>query len=168
MPEKDIILVIDDNKNNRSIFETNLEMQGFAVYFTENNIQASQKAKEILPDIILLNLMAPGTEEFRMLEHIKNDLNLFDIPIMTLAVKSMPDNIVNDLRKKSDDVLIKPFDVEIFSQKLKNLINIKRNQNIVKLNPNKKKQNSFEIKFKMQTRKAAFFQKNLSWPWLGM
>ena len=162
MSEKEIILVIDDNENNRAIFETYLGMQGFKVYFTKNDNQVLQKTRQILPDIILLNIVEPDADDCRILENLKNDPNLYDIPTMALTVKSSPENLINDLWEKANDVLMKPFDVEEFSQKVKNLIKIKKNQNAVTLNANKmtKQQDTFEIQSKMQTKKTAFFQKN--------
>jgi CheY-like chemotaxis protein len=162
MSEKEIILIVDDTESNRTIFETYLEMQGFKVYFTKNDNQVLQKTRQILPDIILLNIVEPDADDCRILEHLKNDPNLYDIPTMALTVKSSPENLINDLWEKANDVLIKPFDVEEFSQKVKDLIKIKKNQNAVILNANKmmKQQGTFKIQSKMQTKKTAFSQKN--------
>jgi DNA-binding response OmpR family regulator len=164
MPEKDIILVVDDNENNRAIFETYLEMQGFAVFFTENDNQLLQKTRQIMPDVILLNITVPATDDCLIFEKLKNDPDLFEIPTIALTVKFSPKTLVNDLRFMADDVLVKPFDVEEFSQKIKHLIKIRKNRSAVELNTTemKKNPNAFDVNFKMQTKQATIFQKNFA------
>jgi CheY-like chemotaxis protein len=153
MTETDIVMILDNNETNRAIFETYLEMQGFAVCFTPNREQALQKIKEVMPDMILVNMMVPLYDEFKILDDMINDPDLCDIPSMVLAVKYMPEHVEKILRTRADDFVVKPFDVNEFIEKISRLIHSRRNQNVVVFHPRglKNRQNGIEIKFKIRT-----------------
>ena len=153
MTEKDIVMILDNTETNRAIFETYLEMQGFAVCFTPNNEQALRTMKEVMPDMILINMTNPLYDEFRILDDVRNDPDLCDIPSMVLAVRSMPEHVEKSLRTRTDDFIVKPFDVNEFIEKITRLIHLRRNQNVVVFHPRvlKNRQNGIEIKFKMRT-----------------
>ena len=153
MTEKDIVMILDNTETNRAIFETYLEMQGFAVCFTPNNKQALQTMKEVMPDMILVNMTNPLNDEFRILDDVRNDPDLSDIPSMVLATKSMPEHVEKSLRTRADDVVVKPFDINEFLEKITRLIHSRRSQNVVVFHPKilKNRQSGIEVKFKMRT-----------------
>ena len=158
MTEKKVILVIDNNESNRAIFETYLEMHGFAVCFTENKEPAQQRAEKLLPDIILLNITGPEPDECQILERIKNNPVLSNIPTIVLSVKSLPDDLLDVLRKNADEFFIKPFDAQKCIARIKQLLHLNKNQDIVKLTTHKiKKQNLIKINFKFQAKQVAAF-----------
>ncbi len=161
MAEKESILIVDDNENNRDMFEIYLEMEGYAVHFAEDGKQGLHLAREIMPDIILLDIMMPVMDGFQMLEKLRKDPDLSDIPVMVLTVKTAPDNAVKALRMGADDYLRKPFDVDELIARINKLINLKHNQDFLKLKTKKLKdhQKSIEVQLKIWTKEATVFQK---------
>ena len=161
MAEKETILIVDDSENNREMFEVYLEMEGYAVHFAENGKQGLLLAKTIMPDIILLDLMMPVMDGFQMLEALRKDPDLSDIPVMVLTVKTAPDNVVKALRIGADDYLKKPFDVDELIARINKLIKHKRHQDFLKLKTKKlwDHQKALEGKLKVWSKEAEIYQK---------
>lgn len=145
-------MILDNTETNQAIFETYLEMQGFAVCFSPNSEKALQKIKEMMPDMILVNMANSLDNELKILDNLRNEPDLCDIPSMVLAVKSMPEHIEKVLRSRADDFIVKPFDVNEFIEKITRLIHSRRHQNVVVFHPKnvKNRQNGIEFKFKMR------------------
>ncbi|MFZ2632391.1 MAG: response regulator [Desulfosalsimonadaceae bacterium] len=161
MAEKESILIVDDNENNRDMFKIYLEMEGYAVHFAEDGKQGLAIAREIMPDIILLDIIMPVMDGFQMIEKLRKDPYLSDIPVMVLTVKTAPDNVVKALRMGADDYLKKPFDVDELIARIHNLIKLKHNQDVLKSKTKKLKdlQKTLEFKLQIWTKEAILFQK---------
>ncbi|MDO9263376.1 MAG: response regulator [Desulfosalsimonadaceae bacterium] len=161
MAEKESILIVDDNENNRNMFKIYLEMEGYSVHFAEDGEQGLAIAREIMPDIILLDIIMPVMDGFQMIEKLRKDPYLSDIPVMVLTVKTAPDNVVKALRMGADDYLKKPFDVDELIARIHNLIKLKHNQDVLKSKTKKLKdfQKTLEFKLQIWTKEAILFQK---------
>jgi len=147
MTDKTTVLIIDNTKSNQAIFKTYLEMQGFNVCFAENGNETLPAVRRILPDILLLNVGAPVRGAFNILEAIKNNPDLYDIPIMVLTAKQLPETDKKRLHTWSDAFLVKPFDVSDFLSKLLQLVRLAKDQNIVMLNAQKQKNRKKALAF---------------------
>ncbi|MEZ4549369.1 MAG: hypothetical protein R2860_04485 [Desulfobacterales bacterium] len=62
MTDNPTVLILDNTKSNQAIFKTYLEMQGFTVHFAENGNAALPTIRQIMPDIVLLNVAATVRE----------------------------------------------------------------------------------------------------------
>ncbi|WP_186441330.1 ATP-binding protein [Desulfamplus magnetovallimortis] len=104
------ILVADDNLNNRELLRDALEPMGFNVYMAANGKECIKLAHEIIPDVILMDLMMPEMNGFEAVHRIRkgNDPALKDTLIIAISA-----SVVNDSREKSfragcDAFLTKP------------------------------------------------------------
>ena len=104
------ILVVDDGAENRDVLRRRLERSAHAVETAENGRRALELLAERPFDLVLLDVMMPELDGFAVLEAIKGDPKLRDIPvIMISALDEMP-GIVRCIEHGAEDFLHKPFD----------------------------------------------------------
>jgi len=114
-----IILYVEDNAEHRLMMHTLLASRGFAVELARNGVEGAKLAKEVHPDLILLDLYMPKMDGFGLMEHLKKDPSTRDIPI--IVVSAWP---TGDHRRRAFDggaraFVAKPYD----TRSLVNLIN---------------------------------------------
>lgn len=104
------ILIVDDYENNLDVLEAKLAAEYYTVYRAQNGAQAIEIACEIIPDIILLDVMMPKISGLEVCEVLKNDYRTFHIPIIILTALNDATNKIKALRAGADDFLTKPID----------------------------------------------------------
>lgn len=104
------ILIVDDEYSGRETLQSVLEGEGYNLVMAENGPQAIAKAKSILPDVILLDVMMPGMTGFEVCEKIRNDPQVAEIPIIILTALDDRDSLLTGLKAGADDFISKPFD----------------------------------------------------------
>ena len=104
------ILVVDDGAENRDVLRRRLERSGYAVETAEQGRRALELLAQRPFDLVLLDVLMPELDGFAVLEAIKGDPKLRDIPvIMISALDDMP-GIVRCIERGAEDFLHKPFD----------------------------------------------------------
>jgi sigma-B regulation protein RsbU (phosphoserine phosphatase) len=116
------ILVVDDNDINRDICAINLEKLHLPLHFAENGAEGLALAKEVHPDLILLDIMMPVMDGFEMLRIIRQTERLDDIPVLMLTAKSETESIVKALELGANDYLKKPFAEEEMVARVQTLL----------------------------------------------
>ncbi len=92
MSEKDetpLVLVVDDVAHGREIFAEYLEFRGFRVATAEDGIEAMEKAFELRPDVILMDLSLPGIDGWEATRRLKQDERTRAIPIIALTAHAL-------------------------------------------------------------------------------
>ncbi len=107
------VLIVDDILVNRMLLSGLIESFGFKAVLAENGRVALDLIQVITPDIILLDIIMPVMNGFEVLEHIKSDSALKDIPILVISAMDDMDNIIKGIELGADDYLVKPFDSSI-------------------------------------------------------
>lgn len=113
------ILVIEDEEHIRMVLKYNLKLDGFDVSLAENGIVGLEMARNIMPDLILLDWMMPGKDGLQVLSELKHDETTKSIPVFMLTAKSMMLEVGRALYEGADDYITKPFDVIELGQILK-------------------------------------------------
>ncbi|MGL6138960.1 MAG: hybrid sensor histidine kinase/response regulator [Planktothrix sp.] len=103
------ILVIEDDLNVRSIILDILEAEEFLAISAEDGKIGVKLAKEILPDLIICDVMMPQLDGYQVLEEIRNYQATATIPFIFLTAKSTPDDLRQGMNLGADDYLTKPF-----------------------------------------------------------
>ena len=103
------ILVVDDEPDAIELVEFNLRAAGYGVIAAEDGEEAIRKAREGLPDLIVLDVMLPEVDGMAACRTLKNDPITSDIPVIMLTAKAAEIDRVLGLELGADDYVIKPF-----------------------------------------------------------
>ena len=79
------ILIVDDEMDMRIFISTLLETSGYKAVATRDGKDGIRKARDILPDLIILDVMMPGEGGVQMYRQLKTDKTLKDIPVIMLS-----------------------------------------------------------------------------------
>jgi two-component system response regulator RpaA len=106
------ILVIDDDPAIAELVAINLEMAGYEVSQAEDGIKGQALALQLLPDLVILDLMLPRVDGFTVCQRLRRDERTADIPILMLTALGQTQNKVEGFNAGADDYLTKPFELE--------------------------------------------------------
>jgi signal transduction histidine kinase len=112
------ILVVDDNRMNRLKLSRGLEQQGHTVALAENGQQALKMLQKDPFDVVLLDIIMPEMDGYQVLEQIKNDGALRDIPVIVISALDEMDSVVRCIEMGAEDYLPKPFDPVLLKARL--------------------------------------------------
>ena len=84
-----LVLVVDDVAHGREIFAEYLEFRGFRVATAEDGIEAMEKAFDLRPDVILMDLSLPGIDGWEATRRLKQDDRTRAIPIIALTAHAL-------------------------------------------------------------------------------
>lgn len=103
------ILIIEDEKSVRENICTLLEEENYQVAQAGNGKEGITKAKEILPDLIICDIMMHGVDGYEVLTTLAKDKSTKAIPFIFLTAKVERDDIRMGMKLGADDYLFKPF-----------------------------------------------------------
>ena len=83
--KKKTVLVVEDELDMRIFISTLLETSGYQPIMTRDGKEGLHKAKDICPDLIILDVMMPGEGGVQMYRHLKTDKTLCNIPVIMLS-----------------------------------------------------------------------------------
>ncbi|MBU4258486.1 MAG: response regulator transcription factor [Proteobacteria bacterium] len=118
--EKKRILVIEDERHIAEGLRLNLSFQGYDVVIASDGVSGLKKWKELMPDLIVLDIMLPGIDGLSVLQNIR--LEDERIPILILSAKGEPDDRIKGFSYGVDDYLSKPFNLEEFLLRVERLL----------------------------------------------
>jgi two-component system, OmpR family, response regulator VicR len=129
---KDLVLLVDDEKTLVKALTFNLEKEGFKVEQAYDGEEALQKVFTLAPDIVVLDLMLPGLDGFEVCRRIRKKL---DVPIIMLTARSEDIDKVLGLELGADDYLTKPFNARELVARIKAILrrSVVRNESTKKL-----------------------------------
>jgi len=112
------ILIVDDNRMNRIKLSISLEQQGHAVQLAEDGKQAIQMLSKNAYDLVLLDIIMPEVDGFQVLEQMKSDSKLRDIPVIVISAVDEIDSAVRCIEMGAEDYLPKPFNPVLLRARL--------------------------------------------------
>lgn len=122
MNDKKILIIEDDISIKDNITDL-LEINGYKVFSAINGIDGIKLAREIVPDLILCDVMMPKLDGFKVKEKLSEDKNFAMIPFVFLTAKTEYTNIRKGMNLGADDYITKPFEnkelVEVIELRLK-------------------------------------------------
>jgi two-component system, OmpR family, alkaline phosphatase synthesis response regulator PhoP len=116
------ILVVDDDPELVELVSFNLKQAGYAISTAENGVEAIKKARSLLPDLILLDVMMPELDGFAVCEILRRDSTTASIPIIMLTALSSELGRMAGLGSGATDFLSKPFSPRLLVERVENLL----------------------------------------------
>jgi DNA-binding response OmpR family regulator len=123
---REIILVVEDSADVRDYVRGALETE-YQVIEAADGREGIQKAQEIIPDLVISDIMMPGIDGYELCRQLKNDVATSHIPIILLTARASDENIIQGLETGADDYITKPFNTRILMARIKNLIDLRTN-----------------------------------------
>ncbi len=103
------ILVVDDDRNLRTITGTNLELAGYHVILAADAAGALDVLDREIPDLVVLDVALPGMNGFELCRRIRRHPTCAHVPIVMLNARAETDDAVTGLEAGADDYLQRPF-----------------------------------------------------------
>lgn len=104
------ILVVDDSPSQRLLLQALLTAEGHTVITASDGLEAVDKARLELPDLIVMDIVMPGLNGFQATRAITKDEATWHIPVILLTAKDMDSDRVWALRQGATAYLNKPLD----------------------------------------------------------
>ena len=108
MRDPPLILIVDDNADNREILEARLASQGYRTALAIDGEEGLQAVRTLLPDLVLLDVMMPKLDGFEVTRQLRADSALPYIPIVLVTAKVALQDVVHGLDLGADEYLTKP------------------------------------------------------------
>jgi signal transduction histidine kinase/DNA-binding response OmpR family regulator/ligand-binding sensor domain-containing protein len=116
------ILIVEDNKE-MLFFLRDILSKEYRVVTSINGLEGLEKAKDVIPDIIVSDLIMPEMDGMEMIKNIKNNKDICHIPIIILSAKASLDDKIIGLESGIDDYITKPFSASYLLTRIKSLLN---------------------------------------------
>jgi adenylate cyclase len=107
-----LVLVVDDEKQNRALLRDPLEARGYEVEEAVNGMQALEIIAARPPDVILLDLMMPKMDGFEVCRRIRANAKTTHIPILMITALSERGDRLTGIQAGANDFLNKPIDLQ--------------------------------------------------------
>lgn len=105
------ILVVEDDADIRELLRFNLEREGFRVLEAADGLHGLELARDMLPDLIILDVMLPGTDGFEVCRRLGASASTAALPVLMLTARGEEVDRVVGLTLGADDYVVKPFSV---------------------------------------------------------
>ena len=116
------LLLVDDEPGLRAAVTAYLEDEGFAVTTAADGEEGWQKAQELLPDVVISDVMMPRCDGYGLLKKLRADERLGGTPVIFLTAKGMTADRIAGFQAGCDDYIPKPFDPDELVARLHNVV----------------------------------------------
>ena len=120
------ILITDDNRVNRLLLGRGLEQQGHVIAFAENGREALDLLRRQPFDLLLLDVLMPELDGYRVLAELKQDPHLRDIPVIMTSALDELDSVVKCVEMGAEDYLTKPINPILLNARINASLEKKR------------------------------------------
>jgi len=138
------ILAVDDLPTNLEILRVRLEAQGYEVITAADGEDALVRARELEPDLILLDIMMPKLDGISVLKQLKQDAQRY-VPVILVTAKSDTRDVVAGLEAGADEYLTKPFEQSALVARVRSLLRMKELHDTIALQTEKLKEQTEQL-----------------------
>lgn len=118
------VLIADDEHNIRHILDFSLHAEGFDVVSADNGEDAFTLAVEVVPDLIILDVMMPGRGGIATCKALKLDERTADIPVILLSAKSTREDREKGIAAGAEKYITKPFSPQTVVDTVQSLLGV--------------------------------------------
>jgi DNA-binding response OmpR family regulator/signal transduction histidine kinase len=126
MEYKGRILIVDDQLSVREVFRSLLMEQGYDLVFASNGPEAMAAAVELIPDLILLDVMMPGMDGFEVCRQMRTHPILAEVPIIMVTALDDMGSVLQGLEAGADDFMTKPFNHAELQARVRTTVRLNR------------------------------------------
>lgn len=153
---QNIILIVEDNEDIRRFVATSLDSD-YRVFEANNGTSGLEMAKELVPDLIISDIMMPGLDGYQLTRALKKHEQTSHIPVILLTAKAGEESKIEGLQMGADAYISKPFSGKELQAQIKNLITLRHQlkqkySRHMLMRPNEVKEPSMEEKFLLRVR----------------
>jgi len=116
------LLLVDDEPGLRTAVKAYLDDEGFDVTTANDGEQGWQVAQELLPDVVITDVMMPRCDGFGLLQKLRADERLGGTPVIFLTAKGMTADRIAGFQAGCDDYIPKPFDPDELVARVRNVV----------------------------------------------
>ncbi len=121
-PQQHRILLVDDEPGIRNAVKAYLEDEGFDITTATDGEDGWQKAQQIVPDVVLSDVMMPRCDGYELLKRLRDNERLAGTPVIFLTAKGMTIDRTQGYQAGVDDYIPKPFDPDELVARVKNVV----------------------------------------------
>ena len=123
------ILIVEDNELNLKLFRDLLGAHGFETFETKDGLNVPTLAREIKPDLILMDIQLPEISGFDISRKLKQEPDLKNIPVIAVTAFAMKDDEERILKAGCEAYISKPISIMPFLQTIERFLNMDSNRN---------------------------------------
>ena len=116
------ILIVDDEKDLVEIMKLGLAPLGYEIFEAYDGSEGLEKARQIKPDLIILDLMLPKMDGYQVCRMLKFDINYKHIPIILLTARASKKDVQMGEEAGANAFITKPFKHEVLKEKIESLL----------------------------------------------
>jgi two-component system cell cycle response regulator DivK len=124
--ESPLVLVVEDYQDAREMYAAYLEFSGYRIAEATNGIEAIEKAKELMPDIILMDLALPRMDGWEATRRLKMDERTRHIPILALTGHALEGHADGAREAGCDAFVTKPCLPDELVEEIKRMLTVRR------------------------------------------
>ena len=110
--KKKVVLVADDEEDIKAVIGMFLETQGYEVVTSYDGLDTLERAREIKPDVILMDIMMPVVDGIEATRQLKASAETRDIPVIMLTAAAQSEMVRKAMQAGAFDYISKPFEPE--------------------------------------------------------
>jgi two-component system, cell cycle sensor histidine kinase and response regulator CckA len=126
------ILIAEDTSDGRRALQTLLAGQGYTLAFAEDGLQALDRAVELIPDLILLDIMMPGMDGLEVCRRLRANPQLAEVPIIIITALEDRDTRLQGIIAGADDFISKRFDGTELRARVRTITRLNRYRRLVR------------------------------------
>lgn len=116
------VLVVDDSPTEVHVLQSLLEKHGHEVIVANSGEEGIVKAKETLPDVVLMDVVMPGMNGFQATRQLSKQAETAHIPVIIVTTKDQETDKVWAKRQGATDYIVKPVQEKVLIEHLKTVL----------------------------------------------
>ena len=121
-----LVLVADDDADIRELVALRLERAGYRVEKASDGLEAFDRAVELVPDLIVLDVSMPGVDGFETSRRVRGDPRTAHVPVVFLTARTRDEDVLTGYARGGDGYVTKPFEPQELLDRVDALIGVGR------------------------------------------
>jgi CheY-like chemotaxis protein len=121
-----LVLIVDDEVSNRKTLQFLLAPLGYTLEFAADGVEALEKAAQLTPDLMLLDVMMPRMDGFEVCRQLRANPVLAEVPVIMVTALDDRDSLLQGIQAGADDFISKPFDRLELRSRVQTIVRLNR------------------------------------------